>query len=143
MTKLKGQLTIGRTRSSHGPDTIRVSIRDQMSIMEFASIELSLENFSKAITGLAGVDGELEIRGLDRVGKKHECKTEAVDVPYEGYSLPRGFDFGPALKAWEVDGWEADRHQMENRNNWGRVISLAEDSHRVLIKTHFHRWVEP
>ena len=75
-SKLKGTLSI--SKSSLG--TISVTIEDTTSGISFARIELSPAQFAEAITGLHDCPGELEIRGLQYVGKKKEVEHSHLHI---------------------------------------------------------------
>lgn len=75
---LKGTVTITRTTHGNGTHDMRIRFRENDSRVEFATMKLSLEDFSKALTGLAEVEGDLEVRGLALVGKVAQSKVEIV-----------------------------------------------------------------
>lgn len=61
----KGFLTINRVNRAKGPEFIQVQLEDDTSRVTFLNLHCSLENFSKAITGLGYVDCHFEIRVKD------------------------------------------------------------------------------
>ena len=83
MEKIKGKLTISRVHPNQGEDWIEVTLDDKNSGIQFAEVRINLEEFSKAITGLGARPCEIEVGGLDLVGKKLETKTHIVTFPAE------------------------------------------------------------
>ena len=73
--KLKGKLTISRQQGGGKDDRICISIVDEDAAVEFVEAELTLEQYALAITGLGRVECDVEVRGLDKVGKRMELDT--------------------------------------------------------------------
>jgi hypothetical protein len=78
---LKGTITIGRVSGGEEGGSIRISLCDKLSHIEFAEIELSIEAFGMVISGMGSVEGRMVVRGLQNVGKKREWRTEDVLLP--------------------------------------------------------------
>jgi len=114
MTTLPGTLCISRTSSTHDADEIEIRFIDEESHVQFATFHISLENFAKALTGLGYVEGKIEYRGLNRVGKISESKTELV------HCKPYGDDKAKykALAEFEVDGWKARKGDIDNHHHY-------------------------
>lgn len=72
-TKLKGKISIGRTHG-HDCNYITIEIVDCNSRVRFVKVNLSYEDFAKALTGLAYNPMEFEINNLDVIGKVKEQK---------------------------------------------------------------------
>ena len=137
---LPGKVTISRTTSSVGPDTIRIEIVDQGSGISFVNAIMSLEDFARAVTGYGWQPAELEVRGLERVGMILETKTE--QVPYDGpYFKPETLELAPqiaeALKPFEVDGWKGDKSDLVNPHKGTRSNVYKRRTQSV----NFRRWV--
>jgi hypothetical protein len=108
--KLKGKLTIARTHGGDG-DSIHISIVDEDAAVEFVEAELTLGQFALAITGLGRVECEVEVRGLDKVGKRLEL--DAIEFPLQmaaGYanSTTRREHATARAKKLCHDGWIPD-----------------------------------
>lgn len=114
---LPGKVTISRTGSSIGPDTIRIEVIDQGSGISFVNAVMSLEDFARAVTGYGWQSAELEVRELEKVGMILETKREQVtyDGPYfkEG-ALELAPTITEALRPFEVDGWKGDKSDLVN-----------------------------
>jgi len=114
---LPGKVTISRTTSSLGPDTIRIGITDQGSGIVFVNAIMSLEDFARAVTGFGYQSAELEVRGLHKVGTILETKTEQVlytGPHFRSGSLEMAPEIAEALTPYEVDGWVGDRSDLVN-----------------------------
>lgn len=64
--KFKGNISI--TRDSR--NNINIRLRDKVSYIEFVDVYMSLEDFAMMITGLAEVEVQGDVKGMDNVGKK-------------------------------------------------------------------------
>jgi hypothetical protein len=94
---------IGRNDSK-----MRLEIEDEISGITFVSVELTLENFAKAITGMAMVEGEMRVGELELVGKKREMKKETVSV--ENVNL-KYEELVKLAAPFEIDGWQNLLHK--------------------------------
>ena len=133
MKKINSKLTISRVHPNRGADWIEVTLEDKSSGIQFAEVHISLEEFSKAITGLGALPCEIEVRGLDLIGKKLETKTCTVTFP-AGRTAEMTED---VFKMFEFDGWEARRSDMNNSHNrmWIDTVDLEK------FKITFQRYV--
>jgi hypothetical protein len=115
MAKLAGAITISRPS---GGETryIRIALEDRLSSIEFLEIEIPLEAFAEAVTGLAYTDCVFELRGLDKVGKRREHKHEMVPLP-KSYGLTDE-EIDAALAPFEVDGWKGSHYDAKNSRNY-------------------------
>lgn len=114
----KGRVTISRYSSSMGEDGVHIEFTDEKSRVRFATMDLTLENFAKVVTGMGEVKAELETRGLDLVGKTAENKEEVIKVePHFGD--PEKFSkLRKAVEELEVDGWRHRSGDMTNSHNY-------------------------
>ena len=105
--KLPGKISISR---STGPDghSFVVTIHDARSGVQFLEATVSLEDFAMALTGVAERSCDLNLRGLDVLGKLREIKHEVIEIP-EKFRRPRLSDDAAAVDEivapFEVDGW--------------------------------------
>jgi hypothetical protein len=128
--KLKGKISIGRLYGGGEPEVI-VQIIDDATRVHFVEGRLSLLEFAQVITGQGEVPIELEVRGLDLLGKRREHKT--AFVPFDSKYIPdetkRQKAIDKALKPFEIDGWKARREDMENHHRYERDRGV--DGYRV------------
>lgn len=112
--KIKGQLCISRPTSNSGEEWINIEFTDVDASIRFACFKVDLAGFTKALTGLGYVPGEIELRGLERVGTKAENKVEFIKCnPYEDKSM-----LPLLVRKLEVDGWAARAGDWENSHNF-------------------------
>jgi len=129
----KGNITLSRYDSNY-EDThpIHLKVEDKDSSTQFIDISMTLKDFAFLITGMGFMDCEFEVRGLDRLGKKRENKTEYVPVP-KGTFLPTKEEAKELIKAFEIDGWIGSIDDATNHHNRSR------GSDTVLVG--FVRWI--
>jgi len=82
---MKGSLTITIIHNRQNEDSsyVEIQLRDKISSTDFATIKVSHTDFLRAMGRLANVPGELEVKALDRVGKKMEYKLFEFQLPKE------------------------------------------------------------
>ena len=106
--KLKGKISI--TRPSRGGDVdqvISIQIQDCASRVHFLEIDVPLEQFALAITGLSEQPCDLTVRGLNRVGTRKVVEArEALYTGEHAYNKDK-------LRAWLIEtkqeeGWTLD-----------------------------------
>lgn len=78
-------VTITRPTSSYGDDVIRISFKDKSSRKTFVQVEMSLQGFSQAITGLSEIEAKAQVDGLDVVGKQKLIEKRSVVCPIGSY----------------------------------------------------------
>lgn len=126
---LKGQITI--TRNSN--DEIGIEIRDVDSGMDFCRLSMTPHEFARAITGLGSRPCDLDIRGVSRLGKTREHKTEII--PVSAYSI-KDDEIDSLFATYQVDGWIGRRDDFKNGHRH------SGDSGKHFYKVAFERWVD-
>lgn len=101
MNNFKGNISI--TRSSN--NMINVRLRDKVSRTEFVDVQMTLEDFALAVTGLAEVDAVGDVRGLDKVGKVRVLESRQTVYPGESYDQ-RTKQEAYILENCQEEGWE-------------------------------------
>jgi hypothetical protein len=99
---MEGKITISRDSN----DRIGIQIHDEASGIRFVEFKMSLEAFAQAITGLARVSGELQLRGLENVGKRLEIQRREAMCPDLGFDKQRYLTWlaeNAAEPGWEID----------------------------------------
>ena len=96
---MKAKVTISRSSD----DKVRICLTDAASGIEFAEVAMELEAYAQAITGLSYVEGDLEVRGLEWVGKRRITEKREVVCPLKSYDRNE-------LSKWlrdnaQEDGW--------------------------------------
>lgn len=124
---LAGQMTISRPQGSTGGEYINLAFVDGLSRVQFLEVRVPLASFAEALTGLAYVPVDLEVRGLDRIGMTREHKTERV--PFLGRGRA-----DEAIAPFEIDGWTGSRRDYENhhksiRTDEGEFQAISFERH--------------
>jgi len=101
MSNFKGNISI--TRGSN--NMINIRIRDNDSRTEFVDVEMTLEDFASAVTGLAAVDVVGDVRGLDRVGKVKVLESRQTTYPGAIYD-DRAKQESYIVENCQEEGWE-------------------------------------
>ena len=70
--KIEAALTISKVTCPHGDNYITIRIKDAKSLIEFVELEIKLQDFAEAITGLGYVPCSAEVHNLENVGKTYE-----------------------------------------------------------------------
>lgn len=83
---LKGTLIISRMKGRSDNPRVEIRIKDETSLVTFAEVSLTLEQFAEAVTGLSTPDVDLTTRGLSYVGRKRLTRTEIVEFTGRRYS---------------------------------------------------------
>lgn len=131
MTKTKCKITISRPNFSSGKEAINITITDVTSGTEFFDGEMTLEDFTRCLTGFGLKPIEAELR-LENVGKIAENKEVEVPAPDNWYQLSDA-EKKNLIKPFEIDGWEA--HISDYGNNHRRT--------KAGFRVVFFRFVDP
>ena len=99
-TLLKGKISILIDR-----DGTTIEIEDDVANTTFVKVRLTPEQLSAALSRLANVDCELEVAGLDRVGKRHEHCTFEFEIPKELASSSKEKELQELAQSLLTDGW--------------------------------------
>lgn len=101
MSNFRGNISI--TRSSN--HVINIRLRDKASRTEFVDVQMTLEDFASAVTGLAAVDVFGDVRGLDRVGKVKVLESRQTTYPGNSYD-DRAKQESYIVENCQEEGWE-------------------------------------
>ena len=116
---MKAKVTISRCSD----DTIRIRFEDIASSIEFAEVTMTPEAFGSAITGLSSQDAELEVRGLQFVGKQRINELRQIECPLKTYDRKE-------MENWlrdnaQEDGWMVNTYlgsQSSIKHKDGKTI---------------------
>ena len=135
----KGKITIGRPQYSSGKECITIHIEDKSSHIAFLDIEMKLDEFARAITGLGYVECEFECRGLKNVGKLYEIKPFTFLMPEHNYSNRKEIAEKETERVtpygWETYTYFSSQDSFVRKNIEGGDIE-------VWANTHIYRWVD-
>ena len=96
---MKASVTISR----RSDNVITISIRDDASFIQFVEATMSVEAFGYAVTGLSSQEADIELNGVQYVGKKRICENRTARCPLNTYNREE-------LRAWlrenmQEEGW--------------------------------------
>ena len=118
----KAKITISR----NSDDKVRITIYDVTSNIEFAEVELELEDYALAITGLARVEGNLIVRNLNNVGKKKITEKRQISLPDHLYDRS-------AIKDWMIENCQEEGYKLDTYIGSQQYITYnPQDQKRVL-----------
>ncbi len=118
--KIYAEISISRPQCSDGRKFIRLVVNDGKSCCRILDLEIPLDGFSEALTGMSNVACTGDFYEDAPVGKFRHTKDEMV-------TQPKGFVMGDAreatakklLKKYEVDGWEINNpDDLFNHHRW-------------------------
>ena len=130
---MDGKLTISRYNDFGNKDPIHITITDEKSGVSFCDIEMSLENFARAITGISLQKCNFSTHNLSKVGMKREIKSESVQTP-DDFSSSNKDEKIKILKPYNIDGWQGSLSDLGNHHHY----NYGNKSYTVS----FTRWVE-
>jgi len=100
--KLKGRITILVNSNS-----TTIEIMDESSRTRFVEIQLSPEQLSAALSRESMIECEMEVRGLENIGKKHEVRLVDFEIPKELAKSQYKDELNALLQSKLTDGWIA------------------------------------
>lgn len=129
---LKAKVTISRT-NWNDRETVSISIEDVNSGIQFAELELSLESFGQAVTGLSYREADLTVRGLEYVGKHRVTEQRTIECPLSTYNR------------YELENWLRDNAQEDGwilSTYLGSQSSVSYREGKTFLKYHVAKYVE-
>lgn len=133
--KTNGDINIYRDYNND----VFIRVVDHASRKEFLEVKMTAFNFTKLMTGLSGVSAELDLEGLDVVGKKKvvENRTIAHDVKKSGTAY-YDLEFAPAN---EQDARDAERYRYLREHKFAIQPEQCDGpSHPSLESFNFDVW---
>jgi hypothetical protein len=100
--KLEGKITVLISR-----DETKIMVKDPIANVTFLTVILTPEQLSEALSRQSHTDCEIEVFGLDKIGKKHENKTFEFEIPCELASSKHEEELRKIAQRQLVDGWTA------------------------------------
>lgn len=127
---MKGYISISKVHNCKTNDEyISIAIEDESSSIEFVTATMSLKDFTKALTGQGHIPIAYALRGVDKVGKEYQHKTEIVPFLFDASEE----DINKAVGRYEVDGWIGTKDDYKNHHN-----QTGPKGVRIV----YYRWVE-
>lgn len=82
--ELKGNITICKT-TGNNYKKIHIEISDEVSRIRFCDVIMDLDAFADALTGLGFCKCDIDVRGLEHLGKRKERKQLTLKMPDVGW----------------------------------------------------------
>ena len=130
-----GYIDINRLRTGEG-DTMEFRVTDDESGCLVIDIQMSVEEFAYAITGMGNRDCAFRLLGIEQVGKRGENKAVKVLV-LDGKRDTQDERIRTAVAEYEVDGWMG---RDEDAKNWHN--SVGHDATGNTYEVHYNRYVD-
>jgi len=130
--KINGKITISRPSGS-GCDYIAIGIYDDDANIRFCEARIKYAYFAQLVTGLAHVDCDLEVIGLQNVGKKREWKK--LEFPFDGAPFYAKDEARKEMVKHVPEGWTASGH-------FGSQNSFFQREGIGWARTTIERWVD-
>lgn len=119
--KLQGKITI-----LINLEYTTIELTDELSGVKFAEIKLTPDQLNSALSRLAYTECEMDIRGLDKIGKKHERKKFEFQLPEDmrGYGSLQEVCQNKLTDGWICEGYFNSQDSFFERNGrkWARCI---------------------
>ncbi len=118
----------------------RIEVEDESSGIRFLKINLSAEQFMACLGRLANVECDMDVRGLDLIGKMRETGKFEFKIPAELYNLryeERDYFDKTAQELAQsqlADGWIADSY-------FGSQGSFFKKDGEQWARVTIRRWV--
>ena len=136
--KHKAQLSITRPQG-FGPKKVKITVRDTDAVVEFLEVEIDLDKFTECLTGLSGVDCDMEFRRLEVVGKVREHKELTFKMPDSAGFYDKDGARAEAPKP-TPDGWEFSDYFGSQDSFFSK--ETQEGDRGEWARTSIMRWVE-
>ncbi len=137
--KFEAGVTISRQSSTLSKDLIVVSISDKAAgIRQMVSVEMSLEDFARAATGIAEQPGRGRARQLEGCGRKQETKNFHFEMPpgsASTYGDGRKKIAREAIRETCPHGWKPDLSFNSQNTFW-------KQDGKQWARTVIRRWVK-
>lgn len=103
--KIQGKISILINR-----DETIIEIVDDNANTTFCVVKLTPAQLSMALSRQSLIDCEVEVHGLDRIGKTHENKMYEFEIPESLSSSKHEIELQEIAQSQLHDGWKADRY---------------------------------
>jgi hypothetical protein len=138
--KTKERLNVkGKFSLSLQRDRVRITIEDDNANITFLKIEMLPKDFYNALTSLACNDCNLELNGLDKLGKKHESKSFEFEIPEKIYDLYSDKSKKSKIIAQKIldkqkEGWIAEEY-FNSQN------TFSKENNKCYAQCTIRRWI--
>ncbi len=124
--KINAAITISRHHGNR-EGKIGITIRDEKSRIQFVDAEIGLSDFAEALTGLAEVPVNAEVRGLEFVGKVKVREDRSIVCPlacYDREKLSQWLRENAKEEGWMIDDYLGSKGSTESHEK-GQLLRYA------------------
>lgn len=115
---MDGKITISRTGLQKGGGDIDFTVEDSLSGLVVTKFTMRLEEFAECITGVGMCSATIQLGPdqylIDRIGKKRETKTVALDWKKYGGDVR---ELEALIEPHLIDGWELFANGLNSQQN--------------------------
>ena len=126
--KLEGRISILINR-----DETTIEIEDESANVKFVKVKLTPEQLSAALSRQISIECELEVKGLEKIGKVHENKTFEFEIPETIPTRGNQLELQKIAQSQLSDGWIADAC-------FGSQNSLFKKDGKQYARVTIRRW---
>lgn len=142
---LAGSLRIGNVCSSHGDGYVSLEVEDKNSDIEFLRIKIPYETWGRLVAGNSHHEVDLEVVGLEQLGKKRETIDAVVKIPTELYNSITEGDWNDRKE--KIADYVDANHSLPGWTNsryFGSQTSVSSDYKTGMTTLRFSRtrWVD-
>lgn len=134
--KLHGRISILINR-----EYTSIEIEDDNANVTFVRVVLTPEQMNACLSRQAYVDCELDVMGVEKLGKKHECKSFTFETPeiltsYENriHNTQKFQQIAQKLLDKEGEGWIAESY-------FNSQDSFFKDNGKQMARCTIRRWI--
>lgn len=103
--ELEGKISILINR-----DETTIEIEDENANVKFVKVTLTAEQLSAALSRQMAVECKIDVRGLEKIGKKHENKSFEFEIPSNLASSSKSKELQEIAQSLLSDGWTSERY---------------------------------
>lgn len=114
--KINTKISISRDSK----DIIHIRVQDASSCNDFIDVNISLENFTYAITGLSEVECSSEVKKLDTIGKYRVVEKRSIVCPLDTYDkniFSQWLTDNCQEHGWELNTYLGSQNSVVYKNN--------------------------
>ena len=130
--KLTGRLSISRIQGNTD-GFIEIQLEDKLSSQRFLEVKVPFDLFAQILTGASSREVELEVEGLDRIGKKMLMDNMDFVMPEHTYENRKQVAYEEAKRICP-EGWEPDSY-------FGSKKSFYQRDKQDWVQCIIRKWV--
>lgn len=126
---INGEMQITRCNRNK----IHIEVQCSESLAHFLAIELTTDEFAMLVTGCHQSNIKMQVRGLDKVGKRRILQRRQVKCPLSTYDKE-------ALSKWIDDNCQEEGWFVNNYLGSQSSVKRVDDG--TLLNYSVHKWIE-